>query len=292
MKKETNWSRTQLLQNIMLQPLHPVIGALPEARFPTLDDCNRLLATRDDTLRVSSGRSLCFVPQEQGRLLFERQYEPRCYLRGEVMTRAHDWHDLLNALVWMTFPQAKAAINRRHYRALTVSQADASGSQRGAVRDMNTLFDESGVVVPYAEDALADLMRGFRWKELFWRRRAAVQAGMGFYLFGHGLYEKALTPYIGMTGRGLLLPVVREFFGWPLKRRLAHLDSRVADYLNHPQHCHDTHELTPVPVLGVPGWWAENEEEKFYDNTDYFRPGRQRCAQRTPLCTAPSSVAG
>lgn len=292
MKKETNWSRADLLQNLALQPLHPVIGALPEERSPSLDDCNQLLVTCSETIRVHGDLPLRFVPQEHGRLPFERQYEPRCYLHGEVMTRAHNWHDLLNALVWLTFPHAKAAINLRHYRALTVSSADASGSQRGSVRDMNTLFDESGVVVPYAEDVLADLVRGFRWKELFWWRRAEVQAGMGFYLFGHGLYEKALAPYIGMTGQGLLLPVAREFFGWPLERRLAHLDSRVADYLNHPEHCRDTHELTPVPLLGVPDWWAENAQEGFYDNTDYFRPGRQSRAQRTPLCTAPSSVAG
>lgn len=292
MKKEKSWSRADLLQNIALQPLHPVIGRLPEARFPSLDDYNRLLATCDGTLCVHSGLPLRFVPQEHGRLPFERQYEPRCYLHGEVMTRGHNWHDLLNALVWLTFPRSKAAINLRHYRALTDSLTDSSSSQRGSVRDMNTLFDESGVVVPYAEDALADLVRGFHWKELFWQRRAAVQAGMGFYLFGHGLYEKALAPYVGMTGQGLLLPVAREFFGWPLERRLAHLDTMVGDYLSHPQYCRDTHELTPVPLLGVPGWWADNEQAGFYDNADYFRPGRQSRAQRTPLCTAPSSVAG
>ena len=33
-------------------------------------------------------------------------------------------------------------------------------------------------------------------------------------------------------------------------------------------------ELSPLPVLGVPGWWDGNEQEEFYDNTGYFRPGR------------------
>jgi hypothetical protein len=31
-----------------------------------------------------------------------------------------------------------------------------------------------------------------------------------------------------------------------------------------------------VPLLGVPGWSADNESESYYDNTAYFRPGRQR----------------
>ena len=37
-------------------------------------------------------------------------------------------------------------------------------------------------------------------------------------------------------------------------------------------------ELQPLPVLGVPGWWPDNEAEGFYDNRDYFRPGRQAAA--------------
>jgi len=27
-------------------------------------------------------------------------------------------------------------------------------------------------------------------------------------------------------------------------------------------------------VLGVPGWCADNESESYYDDLDYFRPGR------------------
>jgi hypothetical protein len=30
-----------------------------------------------------------------------------------------------------------------------------------------------------------------------------------------------------------------------------------------------------LPILGVPGWCADNEREAFYDNADYFRPGRR-----------------
>ena len=93
--------------------------------------------------------------QQRGKLPFEAQYEPRCYLTGEVQTRANNWHDLFNALVWLTFPKTKAVLNARHYHALTVEEI-ASGSHRGAVRDVNTLLDESGVIVVYA-DANSDI---------------------------------------------------------------------------------------------------------------------------------------
>ncbi len=278
MNSKPNWNKEALLHTPFFAPLHNIISRLDADSFPTLQDCNALLSAHQPGITVRSGHALRFVPQEYGKLPFEAQYEPRCYLKGEVPTRADNWHDLLNALIWLAFPGAKAAINERHYRALTEPEkADNAErrSQRGAVRDTSTLLDESGVVVAYADNELAALLRNFQWKELFWQRRVQVQSSMGFYLFGHGLYEKTLRPYIGMTGQGLLLPVEQAFFTWTMAQQLVHLDKLLADYLAAPQHCHSTRELTPVPLLGVPGWAVENEEAAYYDNPRYFRPGRR-----------------
>lgn len=273
MKTTPEWNPQALLGLPCFAPLYPGLRHLPNAAFPTLHDCNEMLASHLPAITVHNGLPVRCVPQEYGKLSFEAQYEPRCYLKGEVPTRENNWHDLLNALVWFSFPKAKAAINVRHFRALTEDDAEGQ-SQRGVVRDTNTLFDESGVVVACADTELAELLQNFRWKELFWQRRAHVQASMGFYLFGHGLYEKTLHPYIGMTGQGLVLPVVQEFFDWPPEQQLAHLDTLLADYLSAPEHCRSTQELTPVPLLGIPGWAAENEDAAYYDNAAYFRPGR------------------
>lgn len=269
------WDRQALLAQPMLEPLHHLICRFAEQHFPGLDDYNALLA--EYPLVTQSARPLRFVEQAHGRLAFEAQYEPRCYLTGEVQTRTDNWHDLFNALVWFAFPRAKAAINARHYFSLTHVRNgadDESHSQRGTVRDTNTLLDESGVIVPYADDELAALLRHFRWHDLFWSRRAEVQSKMGFYLFGHGLHEKALKPYLGFTGQGLLLKVEADFFGWSMTRRLAHLDQLVGTYLSDPEHCRSTRELTPVPLLGVPGWAADNEHVSYYDNKSYFRDKR------------------
>lgn len=274
MKQAAEWNREALLQSSLFAPLHPVIAKIETGGFPSLHDCNTLLDAHQPPIIVQRGLPLRFVAQGRGKLLFEEQYEPRCYLKGEVQTREHNWHDLLNALVWLAFPMTKAAINARHYQALTEGR-NAAGSQRGATRDMNTLFDESGVIVVCADAELTALLRDFRWKELFWQRREQVREKMGFYLFGHGLYEKALLPYIGLTGQGLLLTVEPAFFTWPLVRQLAHLDGLVAGYLNAAEHCHSTRELTPVPLLGVPGWAADNDSAAYYDNSAYFRPGRR-----------------
>jgi hypothetical protein len=292
MKIDHPWERKALLESFAFRPLHAHITYLPSESFPSLVDYNDLLPSGEKTINVSNGKPLRFVAQDYGRLPFEAQYEPRCYLQGEVQTREENWHDLFNALVWFAFPAAKRAINDRHYAVLTSGLPKEGNSERGAVRDMNTLFDESGVVVPYADDNLAESLRSFEWNALFWQRRTDVGRSIDFYLFGHGLYEKMLKPYVGLTAQGLLLKVDATFFDLPLAQRLQRLDELLATYLNNPRHCVTTRELTPVPLLGIPGWTDENAQQSYYDNTDYFRPARQSRAQCTPLNTAPSSVAG
>ena len=280
MKLTQLWNPKVLLDFPLYAPLRQVIQRLVRVEFPNLADWNSLLLSHYPGITVKSGLPLHFVGQEQGKLGFESQYEPRCYLSGEVQTREKNWHDLFNAMVWLSFPKSKAAINSRHYDALQgaakLAVQDKGASQRGKVRDMATLLDESGVIVACAEEELAELLCNFKWKELFWQRRAQLKAGMDFYVFGHGIYEKALDPYIGMTGQGLVIMVERKFFNWPLLERLVWLDQCVASYLNAPEHCISTKELHPVPLLGMPGWTVMNESESFYDNTAYFRPGRGR----------------
>jgi hypothetical protein len=274
MKQTVEWNKAALLRSPLFAPLHPVLAELESGYFPTLDDCNALLAAHHPPITVRSGAPLRLVAQQRGKLPLEAQYEPRCYLTGEVQMREHNWHDLLNALVWLTFPKTKAVLNARHYLAMMEERASGH-TRRGAVRDVSTLFDESGVIVVYTDNELAALLRNFEWKKLFWQRREQVRTSMGFYLFGHGLYEKALQPYVGMTGQGLLIAVEQEFFSWPPAQQLKYLDSQLADYLAMAEHCRSTRDLSPVPLLGVPGWAADNNCAEYYDNTAYFRPGRR-----------------
>jgi len=280
MKNPQQWSNEKLLRSPLFASLHPILAELNGGHFPTLDDLNALVATRPCSPCVARGMPLSFVAQGVGKQSFEAQYEPRCYLAGEVQMRADSWHDLFNALVWLNFPKSKANINSRHYHALMNGKNSLTSAGRGAARDVNTLLDESGVIVAYADIQLAELLRNFQWQELFWQRREQVRAqssrqAMGFFLFGHGLYEKALHPYVGMTGHGLLFAVEQTFFGWPPEQQLAHLDVLLAEYLADPDHCRSTRELSPVPVLGVPGWSEDNDSAAYYDNTAYFRNGRR-----------------
>lgn len=257
----------------LFEPLRLAARALRGAAWPDCALLNRCLADGGACMVNARGLPLSFVPQPPQRAGFAEGFEPRTLLRGEIAMRPENWHDLFNALVWLTFPRAKAALNARHYHELEGLRAQRVVN-RGAVQDALTLFDESGVVIAVSDPALGALIREFRWKELFWVRRNELQRCMRFYVYGHALYEKALHPYRGLTGRALLLDVAPSVLGLPMSEQLADLDQRVAAWLADHAHLQATRELAPVPILGVPGWCGENGTEQYYDDAGYFRPGR------------------
>jgi hypothetical protein len=134
------------------------------------------------------------------------------------------------------------------------------------------------VVVLSGDHALSELLRAFAWKELFWRRREEVRRAMRFLVFGHALYEKALAPFVGMTGKALVFDVDAAVLPREPLRLLTEADRLTALHAWNPACMLGPVELAPLPVLGVPGWWPDNEVQSFYDNSDYFRPGRTRHA--------------
>ncbi len=257
----------------MFEPLRAAASGLRSPVWPGCDELNRVIASRRERIANAAGRPLRFVGQPLQQKTFEDKYEPRIFLRGEVQMRPCNWHDLFNALVWLTFPAAKAALNQRHFQEL--ERQRASGAQdRGPAGDALTLFDEGGVIVAASDPALAAMLTGFEWKPLFWQRRAEVLQRMRFYLFGHALHEKALAPFTGVTGRGVLFEVEDTFLAMPLEAQIPVLDARLAAQFSDATRFTTTRELTPVPILGVPGWCGDNSSEQYYDNLEYFRPAR------------------
>ena len=236
--------------------------------WPEHTDLNKLVLLRDQQVLTQSEKQICFVPQGIGKQCFEQDYESRIYLTGQVQTRAKNWHDFFNALVWNIFPRAKSALNQLHYQAHLLESVNKI-KQRSALRDAATLFDESGVIVVSSEKTLIQLLNDFEWKELFWQQRKAVLSSMRFFVFGHGLYEKALNPYVGMTGKGIIINVKAAFFAQTLLNQLQSIDSILESFLL--QTLTSNSDLTPVPLLGYPGWIEDNNKEIYYENKKYFR---------------------
>jgi hypothetical protein len=138
-----------------------------------------------------------------------------------------------------------------------------------------TQFDECGAIVVSADSNLLDCIREFRWKELFWQHRAAVNTQLQCFIFGHAVYEKALQPYIGLTAHAVLFLVEAKFFQWTLSQQLEYLDITTASAFENDAYPSPTH-FQPFPLLGMPDWDTDNSVEHYYDNTDYFRTGRRK----------------
>ena len=113
------WNRWELLASPAFATLAPLLAQLPDDHFPTLAQLNRMC----DEHEVLSGGGVPveFVPQEAKT---DEPYETRVYSRGKVLTRGSNWHDLFNALVWITFPRSKAALNRHQYREMLAHQGE------------------------------------------------------------------------------------------------------------------------------------------------------------------------
>jgi len=270
-----DWDPHFVDRSPMFEPLRPHAAGFG-ANWPSLAELQSLLDRRVPPVRNAGGLPLRVVPQSRRPVALEDGYEARVFLRGELQSRERNWHDLLNVLVWLAFPRAKAALNERHFRALqALGQCGAGARNRGPAQDALTLFDEGGVIVAATDESLLGMIHAFEWKELFWGRRNDVRSRMRFFLFGHALYEKSLAPFAGITARGILVETSDDLLQAPPAALLGNLDARAASWIGDPSALSGTRDLAPVPILGVPGWCAGNEREEYYDNLDYFRPGRR-----------------
>jgi hypothetical protein len=188
-----------------------------------------------------------------------------------VETRRDNWHDLFNALSWIAYPKAKAAINAQH-AAILAEGGEAEAKRRGPERDALSLFDEGGVIVASSSPALLRLILDFEWKELFWQRRVELAEKVRFLVFGHSLYEKALDPFVGIVAKTVFVPV-NDFFGMlPPESQVAEADALLAAHFANRSRFSSPKSMAPMPVLGIPGWHPDTAREDFYDDADHFRP--------------------
>jgi hypothetical protein len=258
----------------LFTPLRAAIDRLPSARWPDHDD----LTSAAEGVTTWRGMPLRFVkpredvgsfprggqPPERER----RYYEVRIAETGEVETRPENWHDLFNALAWLAYPRAKAAINAQH-AAILEERGESEAKRRSPERDALTLFDEGGVAVMATDAAFFDLIRDFEWKRLFWERREELSQRVRFLAFGHALFEQALDPHIGMVAKTVFIGVD----ALPVDSALtAVVDRALVTHFKDRSRFPSAKAMAPMPVLGVPGWHPDTSREAFYDDRHHFRP--------------------
>jgi hypothetical protein len=231
-----------------------------------------------------AGLPVRFVPQDC--LPAGTAYEAHIGATGCVPTRAN-LHDFFNGLVWQTFPRIKRELNA--LQAAQIAQA-GSGRSRGAARDAATIFDENAAVLVVRDGApgrkLVDDLRAHRWRAALFDARALFGREVELWLFGHALMEKLVAPRKAITAHVHVLFVPPadadadadaeadagpDFFALPWDARRDRIDRELAGVLRAGGLT--TADFTPLPVLGVPGWWP-HQDEAFYADQAVFRPPR------------------
>ncbi|MGL4766876.1 MAG: DUF3025 domain-containing protein [Formosimonas sp.] len=251
-----------------LPPYLPQIAAAPDLKA----------ALNQHVTGLSTGQNLPLHFIAQADLPAGVAYESHIFNTGGVPTRLN-LHDFFNAAVWLTFPRSKAALNARQ-----AEQIAAHGVQheRGVARDALTLFDENAAILVTSNPDIAQYLRNFNWRGALiepraqWDNPAAPRANAqaALYAFGHALMEKLTAPYPAICAHTWIVNVPPDWFAQPLPQRLCDLDTRLAEQLR--QTALNPRDFCPLPILGVPHFWADNAAETFYNDTRVFRSGRTR----------------
>ena len=207
---------------------------------------------------------------QQSDLPSGQAYEQFIFDTHTVPTR-DSLHDFFNGLCWITFPQTKKKLNQ-----LQAAEIAKAGVQplRGAVRDALTVFDENAAFL-IASQPLWDALLARDWQTLFITLRPLWKEAQ-LVLFGHALLEKLVYPRKAITAH-----VYRAQLAMNSIANMKELDAWIAADLSAAGLA--TKPFTPLPMLGVPGWWADNENFSFYDDSTVFRQPKPATAAAKPL---------
>lgn len=253
----------QVFQRMPLAAWREYAGLIEGRDWPSIDALNDARP---------AGMRERFAAQTRGLLADGLHYEQRIAERGDIATRENNWHDLFNALAWLRHPALKRALNTQQ-----VAEIRYMGPrQRSRAQYALTHFDEAGVVVALRDPALLALWDAHDWHGLFWRERAAWLDGrIQMELFGHALLEHALTPAQLLVGKALLVA--------DSDASLVASIGVCVQAISEGEALCDPLELRPLPLAGVPGWHADNEDEAFFVEAPCFLPVRAGRSYPAPL---------
>jgi hypothetical protein len=233
---------------------HEYAALLDGAEWPSIEALNGC---------ISGGMAHRFVAQTPDLLADGLHYEQRIAERGEIATREGNWHDLLNALVWLRYPALKKALNLRQMTEI----ARMGSKLRSRAQYAMTHFDEGGVIVAMRDPALLALWDAHDWHGLFWRHRQAwLDGSIRLELFGHALLELALNPDKLLVGKALVFESREDDVG--------QMSARCVEAIVSGRLLHDPLELRPLPLSGIPGWRPDNADEAFHQSTVCYQPRR------------------
>lgn len=238
-------------------------------QFPTLDDYNHWIEHYQAQRGV--GTPVKFIYQQA-----DANFEKKVFIEKSVMTRAQHWHDFFNNLTWMLWPKLKWAIINRY-----VSEQQATLT-RNSRQSFLAQWDECGILIFSANPRVTQRIFEHNWSELFFEKKADLSL-LEVIVFGHGFLETGLMPYIGMTGKAVIIEVTEDYFQLSLNEKILFSDDIISQFILSDACYNSPKCLQPFPILGLPQWHAKNAQADFFENTKYFRPKRNTSVESVAL---------
>lgn len=209
-------------------------------------------------LNGAGGGPVTFVPQD--RLPVGTAYEQFVFDTDQCPVRPGA-HDFFNGLVWLRLPRSKARLNAMQAAAIA---AGGIGGRRGPVRDAITVFDENGALLQAPPPLWAALVER-DWQRLFIGLRP-LWAQARLLVVGHALLEKLVSPRKDLTAHVWRIPCPDVALDVADPWLAAQCEPAVLA----------VKPFTPLPLQGIPGWTADNENFSFYADSVVFRPRKPR----------------
>ncbi len=182
-----SWDPGFFRKSPLFWPIAPAAAQLEAfATWPAPEDLTRLFDAEPPVRFVPA------TPQpRRAPLPADARYDARIALERTVPTRRASWHDLLNALVWATFPRAKLALHLRQHRMIAARLQDDLRLPGARTKELDAvaMLDEGGVVLLCARATRAEIARAVAEKRGADVARWVARGEASAVIFGHAIYE-------------------------------------------------------------------------------------------------------
>ncbi|MFW7378687.1 MAG: DUF3025 domain-containing protein [Oligoflexus sp.] len=205
------------------------------------------------------------------------RYETQIFEHHAIPHRLKNWHDLMNAAIWLRFPLSKLELHRQAYRLYQeelalLEQSTANITHltgRSRRLDHLTCLDEGGIILLVPSQQWDEVCVEVASRDLLQKGRMLENWQYPLFIFGHGVWEELLAGVTNIQVMTLLVPWERPELGQTLwsNEDLLQLDRRLAQYLaatidwSKPQEAFHMRFTGSLPLAKYRGIFAENTRQ-------------------------------
>jgi len=126
-------------------------------------------------------------------------------------------------------------------------------------------------------------LAGRHWMSVFRDNASAWHGEIKVFVLGHALLEKFPQPYKSLTAHALLIRLDNSLLAKPRLTLMQMIDEMLAECLLAGSILDSPASLSPLPLMGIPGWWPPLEQNAdFYEDQQVFRPLREK-SRKAPV---------